>query len=236
MKELQVMKRKGGEQDEEEASRLKKKWVQLEKGTPDIRFAIEELSLAKPDDKRISTLAFLSVSSLLLQVIDKIGPTMAVLRRDVQSNIERLQQSYISNPSAYSDLVEILKKEADEGKARKGESCSRAIVWLTRSMDFSIAFVEGLENDPESSLEQLVEEAYKVALKPWHGWISSAAYKVAIKLVPDRETFVNLVLGHGQDRTTLKGDIQSLVSLLQPVLNEIHTVLESFRLNQLKSA
>jgi hypothetical protein len=32
---------------------------------------------------------------------------------------------------------------------------------------------------PESSLEEIVEEAYGNTLKPWHGWISSAAYKVS---------------------------------------------------------
>jgi hypothetical protein len=29
-------------------------------------------------------------------------------------------------------------------------------------------------------MEKLVEESYNITLKPWHGWISSAAYKVLI--------------------------------------------------------
>uniref|UniRef100_A0A1D1YXN5 Pleckstrin y domain-containing family A member 8 n=1 Tax=Anthurium amnicola TaxID=1678845 RepID=A0A1D1YXN5_9ARAE len=236
MKELQVNKRKGEEDEEEGLGRMKRRWGEVGEGVPDIKLAIEELSQVKPEEKKVSTMAFLCVSNLLLQVIDKIGPTMAVLRRDVQSNIERLERCYISNPSVYYDLVEIMKKEVEEGTARKGESSSRAIVWLTRSLDFSVAFVEGLENDPESSLEQLVEESYTITLKPSHGWISSAAYKVALKLLPDRKTFINLVLGHGQESNTLKGDIQTLVSLLQPLLNEIHALLRGFRLDKLKSA
>jgi hypothetical protein len=46
-------------------------------------------------------------------------------------------------------------------------------------MDFTIALLQRLEEDPDQqSLVQLVEAAYEVSLKPWHGWISSAACKV----------------------------------------------------------
>ena len=31
-------------------------------------------------------------------------------------------------------------------------------------------------------MEQAVEEAYSLTLKPWHGWISSAAFKVILLL------------------------------------------------------
>jgi hypothetical protein len=43
-------------------------------------------------------------------------------------------------------------------------------------MDFAIALLQRLEEDCD--LAQLVEAAYEVSLKPWHGWISSAACKV----------------------------------------------------------
>jgi hypothetical protein len=43
-----------------------------------------------------------------------------------------------SDPSMYSNLVEILKKEADEGGARKGASCSKASVWLARYRQLSV--------------------------------------------------------------------------------------------------
>jgi hypothetical protein len=48
-------------------------------------------------------------------------------------------------------------------------------------MDFTVALLQRLEDDEGSehqSLAQLVEAAYKVSLKPWHGWIASAASKV----------------------------------------------------------
>jgi hypothetical protein len=53
--------------------------------------------------------------------------------------------------------------------------------YITRSMDFTVALLQRLEEEEGSdhqSLAQLVEAAYKVSLKPWHGWIASAASKV----------------------------------------------------------
>jgi hypothetical protein len=67
----------------------------------------------------------------------------------------------------------------EQGTAKKTKSCTRAIIWLSRSINFSKYLLERLLKTPESSLEEIVEEAYGNTLKPWHGWISSAAYKVS---------------------------------------------------------
>jgi len=41
-----------------------------------------------------------------------------------------------------------------------------------------VALLQRLAKDPGQKMEQAVEESYNVTLKPWHGWISSAAFKV----------------------------------------------------------
>ncbi|KAG6674015.1 hypothetical protein I3843_15G019600 [Carya illinoinensis] len=157
---------------------------EMEKGS-EIRSAIEELTLMvkviKPGDNHdashIPTKPFLYVCNLVIQVLDKIGPTMAVLRQDIHQNIQRLEMAHESDPLLNSNLVEILKKESSEGNARKVTSCSRAFLWLTRSLDFTSALLQKLAKDPEQRMEQAVEESYINTLKLWHGWISSAAFK-----------------------------------------------------------
>lgn len=178
---------------------------------------------------------FLSLCNLLIQVLDKIGPTMAVMRQDIHQNIERLEKFHESDPSIYWDVVEILKKEVNEGKAKKGPSCSKAFVWLTRSLDFALALLELLVKDFGRNLEQAVEESYNITLKPWHGWISSAAYKVALKLVPDSQTLINILKVKGEDNDVLKKDIQNLISLLIPVLEQNKDILRAYELDKLKS-
>ncbi|KAH6759128.1 Glycolipid transfer protein family protein [Perilla frutescens var. frutescens] len=160
---------------------------------------------------------------------------MAVMRQDIHQNIERLDKFHESDPSIYWDVVEILKKEVNEGKARKGPTCSKAFVWLTRSLDFALALLQLLVKDFGRNLEQAVEESYNITLKPWHGWISSAAYKVALKLVPDSRTLVDILKVKGEDDDVLKKDIQCLISLLTPVLEQNNDILRAYGLDKLKS-
>ncbi|CAL9108046.1 unnamed protein product [Musa textilis] len=104
-----------------------------------IRLAVEELSLFRPEEKKMSTLAFLGASNLLLHVLDQIGPTMMVLRQDIQRNIERVEETYMLDPNLYSSLEEIVQKEVvGEGSARQADSCCRSILWLARHRYTSI--------------------------------------------------------------------------------------------------
>ncbi|XP_078172362.1 glycolipid transfer protein 3-like isoform X2 [Carex rostrata] len=203
----------------------------------EIILAIEELSLLKneEEEKKLSTLAFLHLSNLLLQVLDKIGPTMAVLSLDIRRNIQRLEEIYLLDPSSNSNLMGIVEKEVKEGTVRKADSCSRAILWLSRSLDFTVAMLEALEKESEQSLNQIIEASYKTTLGPWHGWIASAAYKIALQLLPEREFFVGLLMGKNKDYGKLKGEICKLVALIQPLLHEVHELMKKFHLERLKS-
>ncbi|XP_028104106.1 glycolipid transfer protein 3-like isoform X2 [Camellia sinensis] len=218
---------------------------EMEKGS-ELRSAIEELSMVvvkvKPggDDHNdavahIPTQPFLFVCNLVIQVLDKIGPTMSALRQDMDQNIQRLEKMHESDPSVHSSMVEILKKEASEGNARKSTSCSRAFVWLTRALDFTVALLRLLVKDFGQSMEQAVEEAYTITLRPWHGWISATAYRVALKLVPDNKTFIGVLVAKDKDLNMLKEEMQALISLLVPLLEQCHSVLISYGLDRIKS-
>ncbi|CAD6263629.1 unnamed protein product [Miscanthus lutarioriparius] len=232
--------KEGDEREEEDRGDEAVEWSE-------IRLAIEELSPparlkhggggdGMADASSLPTLRFLALSHLLLRVLDKIGPTMAVLRLDVQRNIERLQKLYLSDPAKYSTLTGVVEKEVKEGTARKVDSCARAVLWLARSMDFTIVLLQSLEDsEQQQSLAELVEAAYEVCLKPWHGWISSAACKIALKLIPERKVFTSLLLGMGQDRCALKDEIRRLALLLRPLLDDIHSMMAKFRLDRIKS-
>lgn len=213
----------------------------MEKGS-ELKPAIEELSMFRKlkvednhGDADLPIKPFLHICKVVLHVLDKIGPTMAVLRKDMNQNIERLEKLLESDPSKFSNLVEILKKEKNEGISRKVTSCSKAFLWLTRSLDFSVTLLQRLMKEPEQSMEKVVEESYELTLKPWHGWISAAAFKIAVKLVPDNKTFTGLLMGKDENYEILKADMESLVTLLGPVLEEIHSTLKFYNLERCKS-
>ncbi|WCJ43413.1 Glycolipid transfer protein (GLTP) family protein [Euphorbia peplus] len=209
----------------------------------EIKSAIEELTLmiqlkkhgAEDAAHYIPTRQFLYICNLVLQVLDKIGPTMAVLRQDINQNIERLKKQCDSDAAVYSNMVEIVKKEVDEGIERKGNSSSKALVWLTRSLDFTVALLERLVRDDDQEMEQIVEDSYNITLKAWHGWISSAAFRVGLKLIPDRKTFITLLKPKDENNDTLIADMEILVELLVPLLKEIHSILTLYRLDRLKA-
>ncbi|CAI9754406.1 unnamed protein product [Fraxinus pennsylvanica] len=217
----------------------------------EIRSAIEELSAAEERDGvkpavercgddlhttlQIPVKPFLSICNLLIRVLDKIGPTMAVLRQDIHQNIQRLETVYDSDPLTYWDVVEILKKEVSEGKAKKGPSCSKAFVWLTRSLDFSITLLKLLVDDFERSIELAIEESYNITLKPWHGWISSAAYKVALKIVPDTKSLIDILKAKDANDDMVKKEMQTLISLLVPELERNYDTMRMYGLDKLKS-
>lgn len=210
----------------------------------EINSAIEELSvlvIVKPEEDheagaRIPTKPFLSLCYMVLQVLDKVGPTMAVLRQDIHQNIKRLEAIHESNPLTNSNLVEIFKSETSKGNAKKRVSGSKSFVWLTRSLDFTSALLQALlVKDPKKNMEQAVQESYDATLKPWHGWIASAAFRVAIKLVPDTKTFMDLLREKDEDCNTLMEKMEILVSLLVPFLEDIHCILKVYNLDRLKS-
>ncbi|KVH98662.1 Glycolipid transfer protein domain-containing protein [Cynara cardunculus var. scolymus] len=233
---------------------MKRRREMEKQSSSELRSAIEELSLlavmklnhhhhhhhhhhhnhdpvAADDDKQNDTddpdhipiKPFLSLCNFLVHLLDKIGPTMAVLRQDIHRNI---------------------LKEASEGTSRKVTSSSKAFLWLTRSLDFAVNILELIEKDVEVNMEHAVEEAYEATLKPWHGWISSTAYRVpfnyiqlyvALKLVPDNKTLIDILKSEVEDREAFKDDIKTFTSLLLPLLDEIHSILETYELDRLKA-
>ncbi|KAD6119395.1 hypothetical protein E3N88_10666 [Mikania micrantha] len=140
-----------------------------------------------------------------------------------------------SDPKLYSNVVEILKKEANEGTSKKVTSSSKAFLWLTRSLNFTVNLLELIEKNTKVDMEQAVEEAYESTLKPWHGWISSTAYRVARKLIPDNKTMIEILVSESKDEETLKHDIKTFTTLLIPLLDEIRSILETYGLDRLKA-
>ena len=51
--------------------------------------------------------------------------------------------------------------------------------------------------------------------------------QIALKLIPERKVFTNLLLGMGQDCSALKDEIERLALQLLPLLDDIHSMMVS---------
>lgn len=59
--------------------------------------------------------------------------------------------------------------------------------------------------------------------------------QVALSLIPDREIFMQLLMGDCQDLEDFAGDVMILVSIVHPLLEEINAILVKHQLESLKS-
>ena len=51
--------------------------------------------------------------------------------------------------------------------------------------------------------------------------------QVALKLLPDTNMFINLLMAKGEHFDILREEIQALVSLLLPLVQDLHSILVS---------
>ncbi|KAM7275432.1 hypothetical protein ACFE04_017298 [Oxalis oulophora] len=197
----------------------------------EIKSVIEELSMIielKPDENNsytyIPTKPFLNVCNAVLQ----IGSSMSVLRQDIRHNIQQiLENLYECDPPKYLNLIEILEKEANEGIARKGASYSKAVLWLTRCLDFTVALLQRLMENEEQNMEDAVEDSYTITLRPWHGM--NGFHQLLLK------TFIGVLMATYENYEKLQEDMEIMVSLLSPILQDCHSILRQYNLDGLKS-
>lgn len=93
-------------------------------------------------------------------------------------------------------------------------------------MDFTVELLQRLEEEEGSdqqSLTQLVEAAYNASLKPWHGWISSAASKVRNHSISRIQIFVRKNSTCVPTRTVQLVNTHNFYKLVEIDRNEAHT-------------
>eukprot|EP01018_Ginkgo_biloba_P040924 Gb_10149 [translate_table: standard] len=193
---------------------------------------LEGMPHVKSADGDMLTKPFLDVCRLVLPVIEKFGAAMALVKSDVGGNISRLDAKYSLDPSAYHLLYDIVRKEIAEKTAKGSSSCTNALLWLTRAMDFIVELFRNLLEHSDWTMTQACTDSYNKTLKKWHGWIASTSFTVAMKLAPDRKKFLEVIGGTGD----INADIEKFCSSFPPLLQENHKFLQSVGLDDLKAS
>nr|GMD75885.1 glycolipid transfer protein 1-like [Ipomoea batatas] len=190
--------------------------------------ALEGLKLLKCERGDIQTKPFLDVCKFVLPILDKFGASMTVVKADISGNISRLDSRYNSNTPRFNYLYSFVQAEIETGTAKSSSSCTNGLLW---AMDFIVELFRNLGEHRDWSMSQACSDSYSKTLKKWHGWLASSSFMVAVKLVPDRKKFME-VLG-GEDSY---GDMENFCTAFTPILKDIHKFLASCGLDNMKSS
>jgi len=193
---------------------------------------LEAIPHVKSADGDIQTKPFLDACKLLLPVIDKFGAAMALVKSDIGGNISRLDTKYEQDPSVNRLIYDIVRKEIEEKTAKGSSSCTNALLWLTRAMDFLVELFRNLLEHPDWTMTQACTDSYTKTLKKWHGWIASTSFNVAMKLAPERKKFMEVIGGTGD----ITSDMEKFCASFPELLQENHKFLQSVGLDNLKAS
>ncbi|RAL38356.1 unnamed protein product [Cuscuta campestris] len=195
--------------------------------------AVEGMKQIKSQNGDMLTKPFLNVCKLILPILDKLGAAMSVVKSDISGNISRLESKYETNPSRFNYLYSFVQAEVETKTAKSSSSCTNALLWLTRTMDFIVELFRNLAQNQDWSMSQACSDSYAKTLKNWHGWLASSTFSVAIKLAPDRKKFMEVIVGGGRNSY---GEVEAFYTTLSPILHQIHKFLASVGLDTMKAS
>ncbi|CAL9023482.1 unnamed protein product [Prunus brigantina] len=194
--------------------------------------ALEGTNHVKSETGEMLTKPFLDVCKHLLHVLDKFGAAFAPVKSDIGNNISRLDSKYSSNPSEFNLLYSLVQVEIEAKNAKSSSSCTNALLWLTRAMDYLVELFRNLHDNPDWPMSKACSEAYGKTLKKWHNWLASSSFSVGIKLAPDRKKFMDILGGETPD---LNSDIGKFCTNFSPLLQENHKFLDSVGMDNVKA-
>lgn len=172
-------------------------------------------------DGALQTDAFLDICRAVVSVVEKLGTAFYIVKADINGNIERIAQAKARDPGRHSDLFTIVLDDVAAKQHTGGKSDTKGLLWLKRAMEFVVAIMARVAQQPAASLGDIVSDSYKATLQQYHGWMSSSAFSVAFSFVPSRESFLQQ-LGDGPG---LLGEMAAVSGQFGAVLQEVHKFL-----------
>jgi hypothetical protein len=93
-------------------------------------------------------------------------------------------------------------------------------------MEFIAVLLQSLEEDRTSSLSDLASKTYQQTLYPYHGWLVSGTFTVALKFAPGRGTFMTSVAPKGMSEDIVMTSMRTFCVGFTELLAEIHSFLD----------
>ncbi|GBF93994.1 hypothetical protein Rsub_06243 [Raphidocelis subcapitata] len=184
-----------------------------------------------PPGGALLTDGFLEVCELTAPIIESFGPAFSMVHRDITRNIERIRARKATDPERFRLLFPIVEDEVARRDDRHSQSCTKAVLWLKRGMEFMLAIMRRLLELPEdAAMADVVQEQYAKTLRRWHGMLCSSAFSVALAFVPNRATFLDRLAG-GRYTPETAAEMAAYVDSFGNLLAEVHSWLDTHQLD-----
>ncbi|BFZ05392.1 hypothetical protein BsWGS_08431 [Bradybaena similaris] len=150
-------------------------------------------------DKTIKTEHFLRACTDVTGILDHLGTSYTLAKKDMLGNIKRIDEHYRKDPAKYATLNVILEVEAESCVDKKLSNLALAFIWLKRALEFLRAFISGLSAEhhskvEEENLRQTVLHAYETTLRPYHGLMTQFLFTNIARLVPYRRNLLKTLM------------------------------------------
>ncbi|KAG0005375.1 hypothetical protein BGZ79_005173 [Entomortierella chlamydospora] len=176
-------------------------------------------------DEGINTVEFLQATEGLVSIFDLFGSVFSVVQADMNGNIKKIRERYLTNPEVNSTLEKLVKAE----QAEKKKTATEGLLWLSRGLDFTLQSLERSDANPSEELSVSFTKGYEGTLRQYHGIMVRPVFTMAMKACPYRADFYAKL---GQDQGLVKQDLTSYLAGLRKIVVQIQTFYVTNKLDK----
>ncbi|KAF9431511.1 hypothetical protein BGZ76_000213 [Entomortierella beljakovae] len=173
----------------------------------------------------INTDEFLQATEGLVKIFDLFGSVFSVVQNDMNGNIKKIRERYLTNPVANSTLQNLVKGES----AEKKKTATEGLLWLTRGLDFTLQSLERSDAHPNEELSVSFTKGYEGTLRQYHGMLVRPVFSMAMKACPYRADFYAKL---GEDQGVVKADLTAYLAGLRKIVVDIQTYYVANKLDK----
>jgi len=165
-----------------------------------------------------------------------LGKGLGFAYDDVTSKAEAIRRNF-NRQSEYTGLQSFIMDEIRRNVTRNNDSSNpstaRTVLRLMWLLDFLLELLKSLLVKEHKKLSKLCSKAYDAALGPHHPWPVRMAAKVGMKLVPNREAFVERLCGPNRSKEEQIRMINELGDAAKPIRDVLWEFYREHKLTEL---
>ncbi|GAA5806499.1 glycolipid transfer protein domain-containing protein [Helicostylum pulchrum] len=171
--------------------------------------------------KGIDTEQFIEATEGLVKLFDLLGSAaFSVVQNDMNGNIKKIRERFLSNPTANSTLQELLATEAPDKK----RVATEGLLWLSRGLDFTAQALRRSVDGGEEELNVSFTKAYEQTLRKHHNMLIRPVFSLAMKACPYRKDFYEKI---GVVNETAFAQMKSWLEALENIIRIIQEVFKA---------